>query len=537
VSAGNTWTLSPRTVNETRAQFVYSDLKALSTDPVGPAVTISGIATFGTLSGSPQKRRNKMFQVVDSVSHQRGAHALRAGVDVLYNIDDVNFPRSYRGAYTFSSLANFLAGTYNNSGFTQTFGVSDIHQTNPNVGFYAQDEWKAGSSLTLNLGLRYDLQMLETINTDTNNVSPRVGFAWAPFDSRTTIVRGGAGLYFDRVPLRALANALLSANNTTDLASLQQTSIILSPNQAGAPVFPNILPAPVPLVTLVNLTTMDRNLQNAYSQQASLEVERQIGGKATVSAGYQYVNGTGLLMSINQNVPSCVASGTNNGCRPISTYANNSQYSAAGSSTYHGLHVSLIQRPSRWGSYRVSYALSKSMNNVGEFFFSSPIDPFDVNKDWGRSDDDQRHRLTLNGTLNTPTAKAETTWQRISYGFQLSGMLQAYSALPFNITSGVTTIQGTAGRPIVDGQFIPRNAGIADNFMSLNMRLSRWFPVGAARLEAVVEVFNLTDHRNDLTRNGNFGAGAYPTNPSPTFNQITAVGDPRSFQFAVRVRF
>ena len=538
VAASNTWTLSARTVNETRAQFASSDLEALSTDLVGPAVNISGVMAFGTLSGSPQKRKNKMFQVVDSASHQRGAHALRAGIDLLVNTDTINFPRSYRGAYTFSSLANFLSGAYNNSGFTQTFGVNDVHQTNPNVGVYAQDEWKAGSALTLNLGVRYDRQMLQTINTDTNNVSPRVGFAWAPFSARTTIIRGGAGLYFDRVPLRALANALLSARNTTDLANLQQVSISVSPTQAGAPVFPNVLPTVLQTGTLVNLTTMNTDLQNAYSRQASLEVERQIGTQTTVSAGYQYVKGIGLLMSINQNVSRCIAAGTNNGCRPISTYANNSQYSAAGSSNYHGLHVSFIQRPSSWGSYRVSYALSKSMNNLSEFFFSGPVDPFDLSKDWARSDDDQRHRLTLNGSVNTPTGKAETMWQRVSHGFQLSGMLQAYSALPFNITSGVTTVQGTAGRPIVDGQFIGRNVGVGSPYLSANVRLARPFQVGrGTRMEAAVEVFNLTDHRNNLTRNGSFGAGTYPTGPSATFNQITAVADPRSFQFALRVKF
>ena len=87
--------------------------------------------------------------------------------------------RARRVARTrFSSLANFLAGTYNPSGFTQTFGHSVISQTNPNLGLYVQDEWKANQSLTFNAGLRYDLQFLETINTDTNNVSPRVGFAW-----------------------------------------------------------------------------------------------------------------------------------------------------------------------------------------------------------------------------------------------------------------------------------------------------------------------------------------------------------------------
>jgi Carboxypeptidase regulatory-like domain/TonB dependent receptor len=538
VALSNTITLSPRTVNETRAQFAYSDLKALSTDPIGPAVSIAGVVSFGTLSSSPQERLNKMFQIVDSVSHQRGAHALRAGVDFIFNDDRINFPRSYRGAYAFQSLSSFLAGTYNNSGFTQTFGVSDINQTNPNVGFYAQDEWKAGRSLTLNLGLRYDLQMLETIETDANNVSPRVGFAWAPFDSRSTVVRGSAGLFFDRVLLRALANALLSAANTSDITQLQQVNISLSPAQAGAPAFPAILGGPVPLVTLVNLTTMDRSLQNAYSRQASMEMERQLGDRGTVSVGYQYVLGRQLLMAINQNVPSCVASGTNNGCRPNPAYANNSQYSAAGHSNYHGVHLSFIQRPTSWGYYRVSYTLSKSMNNVGEFFFSGPIDPFDLSKDWARSDDDQRHRLVINGTVNTPMTPAQTFWEQISHGFQLSSMLQAYSALPFNITSGVTTIQGTAGRPVVNGEFIERNAGVGDDFLSLSMRLSRSFRVGrGARIEGVAEAFNVTNRRNDLTRNGNFGSGPYPTSPSSTFNQITAVGEPRAFQFAVRVKF
>lgn len=538
LAVSNTITLSPRTVNETRTQFVYSDLKALSTDPVGPAVSIAGVGSFGTLSGSPQRRLNKMLQVVDSLSHQRGAHALKVGADFILNADRIHFPRSYRGAYTFSSLPNFLSGTYNNLGFTQTFGVDTVHQTNPNVGLYAQDEWRAASTLTLNLGLRYDLQMVKTVDTDRNNVSPRMGFAWIPFGARHTIVRGSAGLFFDRVPLRALANALLSARNTTDLSELQQTNVSLSPGQAGAPVFPNILAAPVPLVTLVNLTTMDRGLQNGYSRQASVEVERQVNARGTVSLGYQYVSGHGLLMSINQNVPSCVATGTNNGCRPNPNYANNSQYSAAGRSNYHGLHLSVVQRPTAWGAYRVSYALSKSMNNVGEFFFSSPIDPFDLSKDWGRSDSDQRHRLTINGSINTSAKPATTLWARLTHGFQVSGMVQAYSAVPFNITSGLTTIQGTAGRPTLNGQFIERNAGVGDDFFSLNLRVSRGVRLrSAARVDGLIEVFNLTNRRNDVARNTNFGAGAYPIAPSASFNQVTAVGDPRSVQLAVRVTF
>jgi hypothetical protein len=340
------------------------------------------------------------------------------------------------------------------------------------------------------------------------------------------------------VPLRALANAILSAKNTTDLANLQQNSISLSPTQAGAPAFPAILSAAVPSVTLPNLSTMDPHMQNAYSRQASVEVEEQLGERMTVSIGYQYTSGNALIISVNQNVPSCVASGTNNGCRPVASYGNNSQYSPLAASTYHGLHASLVQRPARWGYYRVTYTLSKAMDNVGEFFFSSPIDPFDLSKDWGRSDDDQRHRLVLNGAITSSMEPAHTDWERLTHGFQVSGMLQYYSALPFNITSGATTIQGTAGRPTVNGAFIERNAGVGPDFFSLGARVSRTFRINdRLRIEGIVEGFNLTNRENVVTVNGNFGTGAYPASPSSTFGQITAIGDPRTLQFAIRAKF
>ena len=318
IAYSNTLTLGARTVNETRAQFTNSNLLALPTDPVGPAVSIAGVASFGTFPSSPQGRLNRMLQIANTVSQQRGGHALRAGVDFIYNDDSIRFPRAERGSYAFASLATFLAGTYNNAGFSQTFGEMEVAQGNANAGVYAQDEWRVTTGLTVNLGLRYDLQFLDSVDTDRNNVSPRAGFAWTPTESRNLVVRGSAGLFFDRVPLRAVANALLSANNTTDLGNLQQLNLGLSPAQAGAPEFPAILTAPVPQVTLVNLTTMQHDLQSAYSRQASLEVERQVGRLGAVSVGYSYLRGQGLLMAINQNVPSCVAQGTNNGCRPNS---------------------------------------------------------------------------------------------------------------------------------------------------------------------------------------------------------------------------
>jgi hypothetical protein len=512
-------------------------LTALPNDLIGPAVSISGVASFGRLSASPTGRADYLYEIVDNLSHQAGAHALRVGIDFLYNDLTITFPRSNRGSYSFSSLSNFQHGIYNNSGYTQTFGNSVISQTNPNVGWFAQDEWKMNSRFTLNVGVRYDLQFVRAVNTDTNNVSPRAGFAWTPFASRHTVVRGSFGLFYDRVPLRALANALLSSGNTTTLTSSSQVSVSLSPTQTGAPVFPAILTT-LPSGVLVNYTTMNPNIQNAYSEQGSLEIEQQVNQKSTVSISYQHLRGLDLIASINQNVPTCIASGNNNGCRPNPNYGNNSRYSPAGNSQYDGLSVAFVQRPARWGNYRISYTYSKALDDVGEFFFSSPINNFNIWQDWGRSDDDQRHRVVFDGMIHSPMGAANTIWERISHGFELSGTLQYYSPLPFNVTTGANTLQGTTARPLVNGDFIGRNTGNGFDFFSLSARLSRTFAIRErCRIQGMAEAFNVLNHRNNLIPNGTFGTGAFPSNPSPAFGQPTAVGDPRSFQLAMRVTF
>jgi hypothetical protein len=241
---------------------------------------------------------------------------------------------------------------------------------------------------------------------------------------------------------------------------------------------------------------------------------------------------------VNQNVPSCTAVGTNNGCRPNPAYGNDSQYSPFADSHYDGAHISFVQRPVKWGNYRVSYTYSKALDDVSEFFFSAPINNFNIWQDYSRSDDDQRSRLSFEGTIHSSLASAARPWERLSHGFQLTTSLTAYSPLPFNITTGSNTIQGTGGRPAINGIFINRNAGEGFSILNLNVRLSRTFALRERlRLQALAEMFNTLNHVNVATLNGVFGTGAYPTNPSPTFKQITAVNDPRTAQFALRLEF
>jgi hypothetical protein len=548
IAVSNVATLSPQTFNETRAQFSYDSLTAPPNDQIGPAVTISGVAIFGRSTNSPTARQNYLGEIVDNLVMQRGAHTFKTGVDFLYNDDTITYPQSLRGSYSFSSLASFLSGTYNSQGYTQNFGLPTVQQNNPNIGFYGQDEWKLSSTLTLNAGVRYDLEWLQTINSDKNNVSPRIGVAWSPFANHGTIVRASYGLFYDRVPLRPLANALLSANNSINPTQAHFLSYSFSTTDVNAPGFPAVASAP-PVGAKPNYSTMDSRIQNPYSQQASLEVEQQLTPSSTLGISYQHLRGLHLISSINTNI-------NLDATRPDSSRGNIKPYSSKFDSQYDGLAATFVQRPVPWGSVRISYTWSKAIDNVGEFFFSSPMNNFDLSVDRARSDDDQRHRVVFNAMLNTPTLQAHSFVDHLTHGWQLSGVLQYYSRLSFNITTGTNTKQATSQRPCapsysltangglnpcteaLKGAVIGRNAGSGFDFFGLNTRLSRTFSLSdRVTLMGMAEAFNTLNHRNDMIPSATWGTGAYPSAPNATFGQATAVGEPRNIQLALRLSF
>jgi hypothetical protein len=548
IAVSNIATLSPRTFNETRGQFIYDSLNAPPNDQIGPVVAISGVATFGRSTSSPTARLNYLYEVVDNLVMETGAHTFKTGVDFVYNDDTITYPQSIRGSYAFSSLANFLSGTYNSQGYTQNFGIPTVQQNNPNIGFYAQDEWKLSPAFTLNAGLRYDLEFLHTINTALGNVSPRIGFAWSPLANRETVVRGSYGLYYDRIPLRPLANALLSAHNTIDPNQAALLSYTFSPGQAGAPTFPSVATTP-PAGAVENYSLMSPNISTPYSQQASLGIEQQISAKNTLGISYQHLRGSHLIGSINTNI-------NIDGSRPDPTRGNIKPYSSVFDSYYDGLEVSFQERPVRWGSVRVSYTWSKAIDDISEFFFSAPINNFNFGQDRSLSDDDQRNRVVFNAVLTSSTKPARGWAEHLTHGWRLGGILQYYSPLPFNVTTGANTKQATSQRPCapgfsltangglnpcteaLSGAVIGRNAGVGFDFFSLNARLSRtFFLTERIKLEGMAEAFNSLNHRNDMIPNATWGTGAYPNTPNSTFGQATAVGDPRSVQLAARLSF
>ena len=548
IALSNILALSPRIFNETRGQFIYDNLTAPPNDLIGPAVTISGVAVFGRSTSSPTARLNYLYEGVDNLLMERGAHTFKTGVVFLFNDDTITYPQSIRGSYSFSSMANFLNGTYNTQGYTQNFGNPTVQQNNPNLGFYAQDEWKLSPRFTLNAGVRYDLEFLDTINTALGNVSPRIGFAWAPQGNGTTVVRASYGIFYDRIPLRPLANALLSADNTIDPNQAVLLSYTFSPGQAQAPTFPEVANEP-PAGAKENYSLMNRNINTPYSQQVNLSVQQQLTSTSTLGISYQYLRGVHLIGSINTNI-------NPDGSRPDPTRGNIKPYSSDFDSYFNGLEVSFEQRPVSWGSARISYVWSKAIADISEFFFSAPINNFYPGQDRSRADDDQRNRVVFNAIVNSPTTPANGWVDHITHGWLLTGILQYYSPLPFNVTTGTTTKQATTQRPCapgynlsdngglnpcteaLPGAVIGRNAGAGFDFFTLNARLSRTFSLTEhVKLQGMAEAFNSLNHRNNMIPNATWGTGAYPLNPNRTFGQPTAVGDPRSIQLAARIIF
>jgi hypothetical protein len=186
---------------------------------------------------------------------------------------------------------------------------------------------------------------------------------------------------------------------------------------------------------------------------------------------------------------------------------------------------------------RVAYTYSKSLDTAGNFFFSTPQDNADIAAEKGRSDNDQRHRVSFSGSLFTALANGKGWKSRLTRGWMLSYFFSYTSALPFNILSGTDGNGDTNNndRPVSVG----RNTGEGFDFHSLDLRLERTFRITeGCRLQGSVDAFNVFNHRNDQVPNNVFGSSVFiPANALPSFGQPTAVGDPRQIQLGLKVNF
>jgi len=433
--------------------------------PVGlPQVNVAGGFNFGGPRQVPQGRGDTSLIVSDTLSHISGRHSLRLGGE--YRRFYSNFFMTDVGTFNFASVPAFIQGNANSFSITLPDTASSIAQTA--FDLFAIDGFKWKSSLTFDLGLRYELNLPPTerfnrfvvfdpqqvallrvgVNVDqvyqTNaaNWQPRVGVAWDPFKDGRTSVRAGFAIATEQ----PLINAVLNTTTNPPLATpLSVTGTVRLDNARALAVSSGIAPV-----------TIDHDYDNTYVQSWNLNVQREIGTEIVLMTGYMGSKGTHLRISRNINQPI-------NGVRPFSrlsadspilpgtTLGNITQVEGTGNSSYQALWSSLGKRFDRGWQVNVSYTWSKSIDYNS---LSSPPtvvtvqDSYDVRGDRGLSDFDARHRLVVYGIYDLPFKGSQLT-----EGWQLSGIVQVQSGNPVNIVTSNATLNGVANtvRPDVNG--------------------------------------------------------------------------------------
>jgi hypothetical protein len=343
----DTLTWSSRTVNELRLAYGRSVAQGRPQNGLDtPRFLISGLVNFGALQSAPASRVFNVFQVNEVLSHVQGSHVLRVGMDLRKIQDNSVNATNSRGVFTFANLDQFLIGQP--STWTQLFGNTGRGFRTGLYGFFVQDDWKIRPTLTINAGLRWEIQgalsdaggstsvldpaMAGTIGVagtgalgsfrvggnavegNPLNVAPRFGFAWNP-GGRSLVIRGGYGIYWDSFTFTPLAAS-------RSVPPLNYTLTRSGAQISGVNSFQNLLNGTAPVIAqaqaqiggfgqLTNLgsvTTVDSHLPNPYVQQFSLGIEQRLPAKAVFTLAYVGTKGTQLtrLVAINPLIPRTV---------------------------------------------------------------------------------------------------------------------------------------------------------------------------------------------------------------------------------------
>lgn len=538
VNASMASVFSPTFFNEIRFQWARDKEPGLAnTNDPETLVNQGGqrVLTFGRNNFSPRETTIKRFQVADTVTWINGAHALKTGFD--YNHDDILnfFPGFFGGNYTFASLASFNRGVPSGAGesFQQNFaGVGTTGATTePNINEFAlfvQDEWRLRKDVTLSLGLRYDVQSfakpqvrnpdaqlaaagIDTsfLNTDRNNVAPRLGLVYKPSDK--TLLRAGYGLFYGRTPSIMVGTA--HSNNGVNVISIRLTG-----NQV--PTYPNVLSAPPSGVAGVrpSIFVFDPDFENPEVHQWSAGIERSLTSDLAVSVSYLGVAGRKLQRATDINVGAPVATsvpistgGTVTvqrfpAARPFANFDRIIEFQSTAESTYNGVTFEVRKRYGKSLQASFAYTLGKVEDTKPDATAVVPgnagddakyaSNPADFEADRATGDNDVRHRAVVSGLWDIGAfADSGSAVKAVLGGWSVSWIASAQSGLPYNerVTNDLNN-DGNRFNDIVPGS---RNAHRLPAIFNVDLRLSKRIPMGSkAKLELIAEAFNLLNSTN-----------------------------------------
>lgn len=603
--------VSPTKLNQFVFGYSYWN-NLIDTNNFSPVTVYFPTAYFGTNVNVPQQSYQSKWQIKDAFNWTRGTHGLKLGIDYVFEpklggffkfdpvpavvfFDDPsailgNRDGNYPQGFATPGIVRELRATNGDPRF-------DVRQNVHMLGWYVQDDWKVNRNLTLNLGLRYDvdINLLGASNQDQNrtyrilrqinspitngwvsrlpgnykkNFAPRFGFAYDPFGQGRAVIRGGYGIYYDQVFLNIPLFAIQQTNPTVfgTVYTLQNDRIGFG-ELAGFRVGDPLPALPPGLTNLPNGALgriVDPDYKNPMSQQWNIGFSFQLSNDFVFEADYTHllniresrrmrlnprrVNETGANPRVLESA--FVAAGL-----PRDRLGDIVGESSVNRSRYDGLNLQLRKRLSHGISFQTSYVLSKARGfgaRTGEFAATAVFDQFNVfdPREYAPTSRDERHRFVFSGVIDLP------------WGIQASPILQTASARPYSLVAGqdinrdgITNDLCVPGSVAPNGRVCPQNVAInsqrggfdldgrrvSGRFFLMDLRLSKYVNLSrireGMRLGFFFESFNLT---NRVNFGNNFSTSARSSNfmraaglPTGTYGIVGAI----PFQAQLGFRF
>ena len=542
-----------------------------------------------------QARVNDAIHVDDTFSWflpgKRGDHDIKAGVQYEYiganNLNQGNLNGTFGFARSDGPFDASNPSTYPDTLTIRVGGQSQVYEKAHYVGTFIQDKWEISNRLTLSLGMRYDIELLdipvvddpliEKNPIDKNNFAPRVGVSYNIGADGRSVVRGGYGRFFDKSNFEIVGGLWTATPFTNSFTrTFPLTGADPGPRTGQFPTDPLLVNGPVINRALINqLFPPGSLLRNTgatwdnpdrvlpHTDQVTVGYQTQLWPNTSVSADYVHAYGRDQLMvralnptlratsavtapNIRQgsaalSAATAVLQANYPGFVPFSGAVN--QFVNAGRTDYDALMLQFDKRFSHNYSARVSYTLAHSHGNTTGAGASASgfqvLDDMHLELNEGPTNFDQRHNLVVSGTALIPRTR----------GLNLSWVARALSGQPFSLVDANIDPDrnGTIAEPLpagdyagtgedaysVKGNEATRNGAYGPGFFQLDMRLGYRFGLGGQRhLNAFVDLFNITDRTNFASPSGNLA--------SPTFLVLTGYSTsytPRKIQLGARFDF
>jgi hypothetical protein len=568
-----------------------------------PQAAVSGFATLGGPSNNPQDLVNHEYQVANQLIWTHGTHATKFGIDIRRNQENILSILTGRGAFTFTASST-SGPTTGNALADLLLGLPTTSSNNPYAPHiyvrtsafngYVQDDWKVMPQMSINLGLRWELNTPFTalnnqqstfspskvtviqagtegygsnlIQYDYSKFQPRVGFSYS-LDSKT-VLRGGYGIY---------ANATASFAGIGNLFYNKPMRDPQTFNTSGTKSGSNYLISSATLQMVNPFPTtlsgsssapygIDYNFLNPYVQQFGLGAQHQVTDNILLDVSYFGSTGRHLPNQININQPT-----TGGGTRPYASYSKSNivWYESTASSSFNSLQAKLEKRYTRGNSVIVSYMYGKSLDNSPGFNGSNasnaqPQNSYNLADEYGSSDFDMRHRIVASGLYALPFGR-NGFWLKsglggkIAGGWQVSGIYSVNTGRRFTLyySTNVSNTGNYHDRPNLIGDVNAGKKAVSSWFNTSalstpttgtfgNMRRNSVAAPGLQNMDmTIVRNFNITERMPLQFRAEFFNLANHPNFDMPgstingtNYNQIyQTASDQREVQLALRLLF